>query len=118
MQSLQSIPIAAELDPALTGRIGPHQELHLLQMTRELLSNALRHSGASQVRIALRALPDGLAQLEIADDGSGFDPVARTGTGRGLLNLAARAREIDAQLGIESAPGKGARITVRFSPVV
>lgn len=118
MQSLQSIPISAELDPALTGRIGPHQELHLLQMTRELLSNALRHSGARQVRLALRALPDGLAQLEISDDGNGFDPIERTGTGRGLLNLAARAREIDAQLEIDSAPGKGARITVRFSPVV
>jgi signal transduction histidine kinase len=116
MQSLQTIPIAAKLDPALTGLIGPHQELHLLQMTRELLSNALRHSGARQVRLSLHALPDGLAQLEISDDGNGFDPATRTGTGRGLLNLAARAKEIGAELEIDSAPGKGARIRVRFRP--
>ncbi|SUS08008.1 Signal transduction histidine kinase [uncultured Defluviicoccus sp.] len=118
MQSLQSIPITAELDPALTGRIGPHQELHLLQMARELLSNALRHSGARQVRLAMLALPDGLARLEVSDDGNGFDPAVRTGTGRGLLNLAARTREIDAQLEIDSTPGKGARITVRFRPLI
>lgn len=118
MQSLQSIPISAKLDPALAGRIGPHQELHLLQMARELLSNALRHSGARQVRLALLTLPDGLAQLEISDDGHGFDPAVRTGRGRGLINLAARAREIDAQLEIDSSPGNGARIVVRFSPSV
>ncbi|HEY8995823.1 MAG TPA: CHASE4 domain-containing protein [Lacunisphaera sp.] len=116
MQSLQSIPITAALDPALTGRIGPHQELHLLQMARELLSNALRHSGARQVRLTLRALPDGLAQLEVADDGNGFDPTEQSGAGRGLPNLAARAREINGHLAIHSTPGKGARITVRFSP--
>jgi signal transduction histidine kinase len=118
MQSLQSIPISAELDPALAGRIGPHQELHLLQMARELLSNALRHSGARRVWLSLRTLPEGIAQLEIADDGHGFDPTVRTGHGRGLINLAARAREIGAQLEIDSSPGNGARIRIRFHPFV
>jgi signal transduction histidine kinase len=118
MQSLQSIPISAELDPALAGRIGPHQELHLLQMARELLSNALRHSGARRVWLSLRTLPEGIAQLEIADDGHGFDPAVRTGHGRGLINLAARAREIGAQLEIDSSPGNGARIRIRFHPFV
>jgi signal transduction histidine kinase len=118
MQSLQSIPIMAEIDPALTGRIGPHQELHLLQIARELLSNALRHSGARHVRLALRALPDGLATLEVSDDGNGFDTAALPGNGRGLPNLTARAREIGGELAIHSTPGNGARITIRFSPCI
>lgn len=117
MQSLQAIPIHADIDRALAARIHPKQELQLLHMTRELLSNALRHSGAKQVTISLRVLPDGLARLEVSDDGDGFDPGATQGTGRGLANLAARARDLDARLEIDSSLGKGARIAVWFRPI-
>ncbi|MFZ5494219.1 MAG: CHASE4 domain-containing protein [Verrucomicrobiota bacterium] len=115
MQSLQSIPVIADIDPALAARIPPRQELHLLHIARELLSNALRHSGANQVRVSLQPVPDGLARLEVADDGEGFDPAAAT-TGHGLANLAARARELAARLEIDAAVGKGARIAVWFRP--
>jgi signal transduction histidine kinase len=117
MRSLQDISILAEADHNLARRIGRHQEMHLLQMAREAVSNALRHSGASQVRISLKPAPNGRAVLEIADDGTGFDPALHTGTGRGLLNLTSRTREIGATLAIESSPGKGARITIQFSPM-
>lgn len=117
MQSLQSIPIVADIDRELAARIPPRQELQLLHMTRELLSNALRHSGAKQVRISLRAMPDGFARLEVVDDGAGFDPGATNPAGRGLANLAARARDLDARLEIDTTPGKGARIAVWFRPV-
>lgn len=116
MRSLQSIGIVAETDHALDRQIGKHQEMHLLQMAREAVSNALRHSGAKQVRITLHPAADGQAVFEVADDGTGFDPALRSGTGRGLANLASRAREIGGQLHIDSAPGKGARITIPFSP--
>lgn len=116
MRSLQSIGIVAVADEALAQRIGKHQEMHLLQMARESVSNALRHSGAKQVRITLHPAADGQAVFEVADDGTGFDPALRSGTGRGLANLASRAREIGGQLHIDSAPGKGARITIQFSP--
>lgn len=117
MQSLQSIPVVADIDQALAARIRPQQELQLLHMARELLSNALRHSGARQVRFSLHATPDGLACLEVADDGEGFDPAAGNPGGHGLANLAARARELDARLEIDSAPGKGARIALWFRPI-
>lgn len=116
MRSLQAIAISVDTDQELARRIGGHQEMHLLQMAREAVSNALRHSGAKEVRIVLQTAPDGLAVLEISDDGAGFDPALRTGSGRGLLNLASRARDLGADLRVASAPGKGARITVRFSP--
>lgn len=117
IQSLQPVPIISEIDPALAGRIRPQQEMHLLHMARELLSNSLRHSGAKQVRISLQAQPDGLARLEVSDNGSGFDPAAVHASGRGLANLAARARDLEARLEIDSAPGKGARIAVWFQPI-
>jgi signal transduction histidine kinase len=117
MRSLQAIAIVAEADDDLARRIGRHQEMHLLQMAREAVSNAMRHSGASEVRISLRPTPDGPAVLEISDDGAGFDAALQTGTGRGLSNLATRAREIGAKLLVDSSPGKGARITIQFSPM-
>jgi hypothetical protein len=52
------------------------------------------------------------AQLTIADDGSGFDPVA-VSSGMGLANLRARAGELGAELRIDSAPGQGTRVCVR-----
>lgn len=117
MQSLQSIPIVSEIDPHLAARITPPQEMHLLKITRELLSNAFRHSGASQVKLSLKSLPDGRIELAVSDDGRGFDAASYSGKGRGLANLAIRARELDAELLIDAAPGNGSRIFLRFYPV-
>jgi signal transduction histidine kinase len=117
MQALQPIPILADIEKNLTGRITPQQELHLLHMTREILSNAVRHSGARQVRFSLRMADTDQVCLEVVDDGAGFDPAAPPASGRGLANLAARAREIDARLEFDSAPGKGTRIAVWFRPI-
>jgi signal transduction histidine kinase len=116
MQSLQVTPIVAAIDRALAARIRPAQELHLLHIARELLSNALRHAGATQIRISLQPHADGLACLQVADDGAGFDRTASGHTGRGLANLSARARDLDARLEIDTAPGKGTRIAVWFRP--
>jgi signal transduction histidine kinase len=116
MQSLQVTPIAAAIDRDLAARIRPAQELHLLHIARELLSNALRHAGASQIRISLQPQAGGLACLQVSDDGAGFEPAAGGHPGRGLANLSARARELDARLEIDSAPGKGTRIAVWFRP--
>ncbi len=117
MQALQSIPIQADIEPGLASHITPQQEMTLLHMTREILSNALRHSYATRVNVSLRTQPDGRVKLEVSDDGTGFDPAAETGSGRGLNNLTARAREIDAELAIASSPGKGTRIAVSFRPI-
>ncbi len=117
MQALQPVPIIAEIDPAAAACIPAQHELHVLHMAREILSNALRHSGAKQVRIKLATQTDGLVRLDINDDGNGFNPASHSGSGRGLANLAARAREIDARLEIDSAPGTGTRIALLLKTV-
>ncbi len=117
MQALQPVPIIAEIDPAAAARIPAQHELHVLHMAREILSNALRHSGAKQVRVKLATQPDGLVRLEINDDGNGFNPASHSGSGRGLANLAARAREIDARLEIDSTHGTGTRIALLLKTV-
>jgi signal transduction histidine kinase len=77
----------------------------------EALQNAAKHAdGATGVTVTI-AERDGHLQLEVADDGKGFDP-ARTDGGRGLVNLADRARAAGGDVSIDSRPGAGTRVAV------
>jgi len=116
MQSIQPGNITLAVDENLARRISPAQEMQVLQILRESISNALRHAAPSSIHLSLQADAAGQAVLSIADDGGGFDPAAQTGRGHGLVNLGIRAREMGGALQIDSAPGKGTRITLHFQP--
>jgi len=116
MQSIQPGNITLAVDENLACRISPAQEMQLLQILRESISNALRHAAPSSIHLSLQADAADQAVLSIADDGCGFDPAAQTGRGHGLVNLGIRAREMGGYLRIDSAPGKGTRITLTFHP--
>lgn len=85
----------------------------LLQATREAISNAVRHASAQTVRVRVRA-EGNTGILEIIDDGCGFDPEAALGTGHGLVNLQARAKNAGGTVAVESAPGRGTTVRLRF----
>lgn len=89
--------------------------MHALQIVRECVSNAIRHGQAARIEVSLRKTDAG-AELTVRDNGRGFDlAAARTRGGSGLANLASRAAEIAAHLEIDSSPGKGTGVTLRFS---
>ena len=113
-RSMSTVRAAARAD----GRQPTQESCKLLQMLRELLSNALRHSGAQQIRVSLHG-PAGEHDRAstVTDDGIGFDPTQDSGSGRGLRNLATRAREMDGQLEITSSLGKGTRVTIVFRAI-
>jgi len=78
---------------------------------REALRNIELHAGARRVRISLRrAAPD--ARLFVEDDGTGFDPSASTPGHFGVTGMRERARLAGAALAIDSAPGRGTRVTL------
>ena len=93
------------------------RETAIYRVAQEAISNALRHSGSPQVRVALRARPRGV-QLEVTDSGSGFDPAGQT-AGLGLGSMRERAAAVAGQLAIVSRPGSGTtvRLTVPRSPM-
>jgi signal transduction histidine kinase len=98
----------------LDGRLSPEAGHELSQIAREALSNVARHSGASRASLSLVVEGDD-AILEIRDDGTGFDPRQRLGSGHfGLANLRDRAAAVAGTLAIESEPGEGTRIIVRL----
>ena len=86
---------------------------------KEALHNAIKHAGASEVRISLAVEPANFT-LAVEDDGNGFvaeTPLAETVPGRfpgsrnGLANMRQRLAEIGGCCEISSAPGKGTRVT-------
>jgi signal transduction histidine kinase len=84
----------------------------LLRVTREAIINAVRHGRAGTVNVAFRSTP--LLQLEVTDDGSGFDVAsAMSAPGRmGLRSMQARINAIGGELDIHSRPGQGTRVVV------
>jgi signal transduction histidine kinase len=104
------------VDHDLVGAVGIDDRLstetssQLLQIAREALSNAIRHSGAARVELSFRV--DGTSGiLTVEDDGRGFDTAAPQRAGHlGLANLRDRAASLGGTLDIISRSGAGTRI--------
>jgi signal transduction histidine kinase len=84
---------------------------------QEALHNCEKHSGASRVSVAVRQKPSVL-ELEVEDNGCGFalndKSMPRQPKGLGLLGMRERATLAGGSLAIQSAPGRGTRILLRF----
>jgi signal transduction histidine kinase len=94
-------------------------EHNLLRATQEALANALKHSGAKKITVALSYEPSRI-QLRICDDGKGFDyhTVGQPGGGHfGLLDMRERAEKIGAEFSLASSPGNGTEIVFLINEV-
>lgn len=91
-------------------------EYALFMIAREALDNALRHAGATLVRVALAGTAGGV-QIEVVDDGVGFAPGAeRARPGHlGLIGMRERARAIGATLELGAAAEGGTRLGVAWA---
>ncbi len=90
-------------------------------IVEEAVGNARKHAKASHIWVNLRPLDEGIALLEIKDDGVGFDVAAvnRAYDQRGslgMVNLRERSELVNGVLDIQSASGKGTRVQV-FIPL-
>jgi len=83
---------------------------HVLQIAREALTNAARHARATEVTARLTYGMQHL-DLSIADDGIGLASLPE-GDGQGLRNMRERARLLNGELRIDTAPGQGLRVAV------
>jgi signal transduction histidine kinase len=88
-------------------------EAALYYCCSEALTNAAKHGGPdTQVTVTANA-DDTVLRLVIADTGTGFDPAT---IGHGLINMADRLSAIGGTLAIDTAPGRGTRITATVDP--
>jgi signal transduction histidine kinase len=115
--------LSEELPPGMThglsvegdeGAVPDEVREQLYLVLREAVRNAVSHSGASKVSVAVRTEREVIVGV-VEDDGRGFErkPRERTEAG-GLAYMAERASLMGGTCSIESAPGEGTRVERSF----
>lgn len=90
----------------------------LNRIAQEALNNILKHAAASSVTIHIRSESDHI-ELEIIDDGRGFDLLqAEDQGGLGLLSLNERTKRLGGSINITSAPGSGTKVSVSIPQTI
>jgi signal transduction histidine kinase len=109
LQRVHGIEVAFHADGP-PGSADP-RDAEILRIASEALHNAVRHAAATSVSVRLRA-GGGDLELEIRDDGVGFDPLDPELRSRhlGLTSMEERARELGGTLLLESQKGIGTTV--------
>jgi signal transduction histidine kinase len=89
----------------------------LFRCIRELLLNVIKHAGATKVIVSFEK-KNNIISISVHDNGSGYnynpDLLRMKDTGFGLLSIYERIENIDGELLIDTAPGKGTNATLRL----
>ncbi len=110
-QREQGLEVSLSL-PAEEERLPSAMETALFRIVQEALANAARHARARRVEVRLGREGTQIL-LQVSDDGQGFDPAApRASTHVGLWSMQERAIQLGGEARIQSAPGRGTRITI------
>jgi signal transduction histidine kinase len=105
-----AIPTTLHVD--LPQRPSPAIETIVYFCTAELLTNAVKHSGALHASVDVRATSAALF-VRVGDDGAGGAALARSG-GSGLTGLADRVATVDGRLDIASPEGGPTLVTIEI----
>jgi signal transduction histidine kinase len=100
--------VPARLDLVMAGRPSQAIEAIVYFSAAELIANAAKHSGASQLEIAVRGQAEGIL-LTVTDNGAGG---ARVVAGGGLAGLRDRAGTVDGRLAVHSPAGGPTIVTI------
>jgi signal transduction histidine kinase len=92
-------------------QIQPDQRRHVYLVFKEAIRNAMRHSGCSHLKLALRCTRSEITG-EIADDGKGITAERRAGNG--LINMRSRVEALGGEWNLSSTPGQGTVISFRI----
>jgi PAS domain S-box-containing protein len=93
-------------------RLPASVEEELYRIAQEALNNALKHATATSVTVRIRIVNEHV-ELEIVDDGIGFDPATTgNGGGMGLANMRERVEKLGGTFQVASALGQGTKVSV------
>jgi signal transduction histidine kinase len=96
-------------ESAIPSAIPPRQQIELLRVVQEALTNVRKHADATVVRVKVEV--DGRdLRVTVSDNGKGFDPATATDRGLGLLGMEERARLMGGVLEIASKEQGGTRV--------
>jgi len=117
VESTRALGFTLQIDDTVAAGLPVAERTQFLQIVREAVSNAARHSGASTVIIRLQSEATDVV-LEISDDGHGFDPLEVSDAGRGLANFQARAKDLGADISVFRNAGGGTTVRLKRPPQV
>jgi signal transduction histidine kinase len=103
-----SLSAASDIDRYLD----ESQKLMIFRIIQEAMNNTIKYAQATSVQLSLR-IHNKNVELMIADDGKGFE-VENVKKGAGLKNIQNRVYLTGGKLIIDSAPGKGCKIVIKF----
>jgi signal transduction histidine kinase len=117
MQETYNQDVVIEADAGIVSQMEMGKQGVIFYMVEEAVNNARKHARAAHVWVRLKPAGNDLAQLEVEDDGVGFDPHAVDASyenrgSLGLINLRERAELLNGYLQIDSQPGRGTRVSV------
>lgn len=105
--SLLTEPLATPLSAS--------EQVHLLQIMREALSNCVRHANASHVQVVLSQQDEQIV-LVVEDDGVGLSLDFDKRQHHGIAIMRERASSLKGELGVERREPHGTRVRLRFHP--
>lgn len=104
------------VDDDVISSLSPLDELQVLRIVQEALSNVRKHANASKVILSLTN-EDAAIVISVSDNGTGFDPeaIGRSGFPRfGMATMRERAESIGGQVNVASRPSEGTVVTARI----
>ncbi|MEV4685241.1 sensor histidine kinase [Streptomyces kurssanovii] len=117
VRSAESLGLRVGAQYHAVPEIPAHAASALADATTEALNNVLRHSGTSHAYVTVTGRPEGEGLplvVTVVDRGAGFDPEAEV-KGFGLrCSVHARMREAGGAADVDSAPGEGTRVELRW----
>ena len=119
-QTVEEFAERGELEIDLRAELGrcvlsPNEEIHVLHVVREALSNVLNHARARHAGVLLACTGEGLLEVTVEDDGVGIAKSADVHH-YGMTIMEERARSLEGRIRYEPRPGGGTRVVLSFLP--
>lgn len=106
------VELECDLSPQM---LSPNEEIHIIQIVREALANAVKHASASQVAVTI-GYQYPYIHVAVRDNGVGMQTQDKTFEHYGLIIMKDRARSLGGELTVENRPAGGVEIALAFTP--
>ncbi|GAL17926.1 nitrate/nitrite sensor protein [Vibrio maritimus] len=94
--------------------LGANEQVHILQLIREAVLNAIKHAKASFIQVSCIEEDNAVVTVKISDDGVGFDQTIEKLDHYGMSIMKERATRLNAEFSITSAENQGCEVQFTF----